>query len=515
MPSTKTTLFALLSLTIVALPAHAQRTRCGTPEPDMSGGPEFPPGDCGYSTNNPQPQYDPTFYYDIPVVFHVIQNTAGAGYLSPATIQDQIDVLNEDFQALPGSPGAPGTDARIRFHLATTDPGGSPTTGITYSTNNNWFQDNGSYWNSLAWDTNRYMNVYTNAVPCCYGYVAGFPAQGGLVGQNHDRIVVWWEAVGKDATPGWPLNMGRTATHEAGHYLGLYHTFCGGCGSLSDCYGTADLICDTNRESNSTSRCPGSKSSCGSPDPINNYMDYTDDPCLWEFTPEQVNRMRCTLEHWRPDLSVPVTTAGFNAAPTSGTAPLGVSFTDTSTGTITSWTWDFGDGGTSSAQNPSHTYDLPGAYTVSLDVTGPSGSDNETKTAYVSATKPPQVGTIYGSGTQASLGEPTIAAHSLLTPGSAFYLIGGNLAPGIPSFLAFSQNQLVPPLDLTNGLLLNVNIPLLLLAPAVADAGGEAIVLVSIPAAASGLTVYGQCFAIDGVSGNVYASSKGVEVGLP
>ena len=231
----------------------------------------------------------------------VIQNTAGDGYLGPATIRDQIDVLNEDFQALPGSPGGPGTNARIRFHLAHTDPDGNPTNGITYTTDDNWYLDNGNYWASLAWDTHRYLNIYTNAPPCCYGYVPDYP-QGGIVGQARDRVVLWWEAVGKNPTQGWPLNMGRTATHEVGHYLGLYHTFEGGCSSPADCDSTGDLICDTNPQANPNYGCPLSVSSCGNPDPIHNYMDYVDDPCLWEFTPEQVNRMRCTLENWRPAL---------------------------------------------------------------------------------------------------------------------------------------------------------------------------------------------------------------------
>jgi len=279
--------------------APAQRQRCGTPSP--VGLPSEVPSDCGYLTNDPEPEYEPSCTYHVPVVFHVIQNTSGSGFLSAQTIQDQIDVLNEDFNAIPGSPGAPGTEARIQFHLATEDPGGNPTTGITYSANNSWFQDNGTYWNSLAWDTHRYMNIYTNEVPCCYGYVSDFPGNG-VAGDPDDRIVLWWEAVGKDPTPGWPLNMGRTATHEVGHYLGLYHTFDSGCGSATNCYGTSDLICDTEQQANPTSGCPSSSNSCGSPNPIHNYMDYTDDPCLWEFTPEQVNRMRCNLVHWRPDV---------------------------------------------------------------------------------------------------------------------------------------------------------------------------------------------------------------------
>lgn len=297
---------SLLLLCALCLPAHGQRNRCGAPERQKQGGAfSAVPNDCGYFVNTPQPEYEPSFFYDIPVVFHVIQHTSGEGYLSAETLQDQIDVLNEDFGALPGSPGAPGSPGRIRFHLAQTDPVGNPTSGITYSTNNNWFLDSGNYWSPLAWDTQRYLNIYTSAVPCCYGYVSGFPSEG-LAGQDLDRVVLWWEAVGKQPTAGWPLNLGRTATHEVGHYLGLYHTFEGGCGSLSACGTTGDLICDTNRESAATLGCPASKTSCSSPDPIHNYMDYTDDPCLWEFTPQQVNRMRCTLQHWRPDLSLSV-----------------------------------------------------------------------------------------------------------------------------------------------------------------------------------------------------------------
>ncbi|MEE2888153.1 MAG: zinc metalloprotease [Planctomycetota bacterium] len=295
-------LVAILSLTLLVLPAQAQRLRCGTPALDYAAGaPGDGPTDCGYLTNKPQSMYDPTFLYHIPVVFHVIQNTAGNGRLNLSTLQDQIDILNEDFQAIAGSPGAPGTNGMIRFHLATEDPGGKPTNGVTYTTNNNWYNDNGKYWNTLAWDTNRYLNIYTNAVPCCYGYISLWASRG-AAGKAKDRVVLWWEAVGRKPTNGWPKNMGRTATHEVGHYLGLYHTFDGGCGTASNCYGTGDLICDTNMEAKDTTGCPTSKSSCGNSDPIHNYMDYSDDPCLWEFTPEQVNRMRCTLVHWRPKL---------------------------------------------------------------------------------------------------------------------------------------------------------------------------------------------------------------------
>jgi len=79
-------------------------------------------------------------------------------------------------------------------------------------------------------------------------------------------------------------------------------------------------------------------------------------------------------------------TASFSAAPTSGAAPLGVQFTDTSSGSPTSWAWDFGDGATSSAQNPSHTYTAAGAYTVTLTASNSVGSDTATRTGLISVT---------------------------------------------------------------------------------------------------------------------------------
>lgn len=79
--------------------------------------------------------------------------------------------------------------------------------------------------------------------------------------------------------------------------------------------------------------------------------------------------------------------ADFSGSPTTGEAPLTVNFTDLSIDDVNSWDWDFGDAGSSTDQDPNHTYSSAGTYTVSLTVTGPGGSDTETKIDYITVTE--------------------------------------------------------------------------------------------------------------------------------
>lgn len=97
-----------------------------------------------------------------------------------------------------------------------------------------------------------------------------------------------------------------------------------------------------------------------------------------------------TKRYWFSDQSlgstVPAPAANFTATPTSGAAPLPVQFTDSSTGTPTSWAWDFGDGSTATTKNPAHTYTSAGTYTVKLTATNAGGSNTATKTGFVTVT---------------------------------------------------------------------------------------------------------------------------------
>jgi len=272
--------------------------------------------DCSSSHTSPEAQYDPQNGpdYVVPVVFHILRRTNGTtGEVSNARIDQQIEVLNEDFGAF-GS-GAPGIDTRIQFTLA----------GVTRSNNDSWYNDSGSYYTSLAWDPTQYLNIYTNTAGGNLGY-AYVPSGGGVVGNLWDRVVVYWSTVGRPAPYGSPYHLGRSATHEVGHYLGLYHTFDGGCSSPSGCYDNGDLICDTSPES-SPNFSPCTRTTCGDPDPTRNYMDYSDDVCMNQFTSDQAHRLRCTLENFRVDLadtSLPLPGPATSPNPSDGKVEVSV-----------------------------------------------------------------------------------------------------------------------------------------------------------------------------------------------
>ena len=198
----------------------------------------------------------------VPVYVHVMRDAAGRGDVTNRQIDRQIAVLNRDF-----------SDTAYSFDLV----------GIDRYNNTTWHKDrqSASYRAQTRQGGANALNIWL--VDFKYLGIATFPWDYAKKGEI-DGI-----RVNFDSLPGGSIanfNLGGTATHEAGHWFGLYHTFQGGCTELND------EVDDTPAQSSPTSGCPEGRDSCPLPglDPIHNYMDYSFDSCYTEFTPGQSGR---------------------------------------------------------------------------------------------------------------------------------------------------------------------------------------------------------------------------------
>jgi hypothetical protein len=254
----------------------------------------------------------------IPVVVHVVHRTV-AENISDAQIHSQIEVLNADFRAAnPDRSSTPPVfapltgDARVTFKLADVDPQGNPTDGITRtSTSNSSFisdTDNvksASTGGADAWPADRYLNLWTcgnlrdTADHALLGY-AQFP--GGPAAT--DGVVILHSAFGTTGTAAAPYNLGRTATHEIGHWLNLRHIWGDdGTGCTGD-----DFVADTPNAGSANFGAPTFPHiSCGNGpngDLFMNYMDYVYDAAMFMFTQGQVSRMQAALDGPRSSIGV-------------------------------------------------------------------------------------------------------------------------------------------------------------------------------------------------------------------
>ncbi len=226
----------------------------------------------------------------IPVVVHVLYRT-NAENVSDAQIQSQIDVLNEDFRrtnADRNNAWGQAADTEIEFCLATVDPDGNTTNGITRkSTGKRSWRTNDDMKKSNKggvdpWDPSSYMNMWVcNLSNGILGY-AQFPGGNPAT----DGIVILSSAFGRYGSAQAPFNLGRTATHEVGHYLNLRHIWGDGACSVDD------FVSDTPTSDGANYGCASGHVSCGSTDMVENYMDYSDDGCMNLYTAGQSTRMR-------------------------------------------------------------------------------------------------------------------------------------------------------------------------------------------------------------------------------
>ncbi len=225
----------------------------------------------------------------IPVVIHVLHNNKKEN-ISEAIIQSQLEVLNEDFRMLnpdQTSEWAQAADVNIEFYLASKDPQGNPTNGIirTYTSKATWDPGNqmkfSEYGGSSAWPADKYLNIWVldlRGNKMGYAQLPGGPAK-------TDGVVIDYAFFGRtNNNPKYGL--GRTATHEVGHWLNLRHIWGDG-----DCR-RDDLVGDTPSASYPSFGCQEGKVSCGSKDMVANFMDYSYDKCMNLFTEGQKARMR-------------------------------------------------------------------------------------------------------------------------------------------------------------------------------------------------------------------------------
>ncbi|KAJ3029782.1 UNVERIFIED_CONTAM: hypothetical protein HDU68_011103 [Siphonaria sp. JEL0065] len=217
----------------------------------------------------------------VPVYFHVISQGSGYqnGELSDSMIQKQLQVLNADYTG------------QVKFTLA----------GTTHTKNPSWFvaaPDTNAYKsmkNSLRKGGAETLNVYSTKLPNGLLGIATFPSDF-KSNSKMDGVVVHFGSFPGGSLP--RFNLGKTTTHEVGHWLGLYHTFQGGCS------GSGDYVSDTPAEASPASGCPANRDSCTSSgfpgiDPIHNYMDYSDDSCMNQFTPGQYSRIQAQYLMYR------------------------------------------------------------------------------------------------------------------------------------------------------------------------------------------------------------------------
>lgn len=348
----------------------------------------------------------------IPCVVHIIQ-TSKLDKVSEADVYSQIQVLNEDFRKIAQTPGfGTGVDTQIEFCLATIDPNNCRTTGINRIISplgsHNINQEN-QFKSLIQWDPNKYLNIWVpeRIEGNILGY-ATFPTW--LAGSpGSDGIVVHGEYFGRDSTRIGDYYQGRTASHEVGHWLGLYHTFQDGCVGMDpqSCATAGDRVCDTPPVTAPNFSCPFGINTCNEspidlPDQIENYMDYSNGTCMNAFTQGQTDRMNFHISMYRDTL---VSAANKAATGCDGSSPpvcapgadfisdltelctgIPQAFRDLSEGWPTTWQWTATGSltGNSSLQNPSFGYGSAGDYTVKLEVSNAAGNDTEEKVAYIS-----------------------------------------------------------------------------------------------------------------------------------
>ncbi|MBI1306904.1 MAG: PKD domain-containing protein [Bacteroidetes bacterium] len=354
----------------------------------------------------------------VPVVFHVIHNY-GVENISKEQILNQMETLNKDYRRQNADTSKTrsqfksiAADMEIEFRLATKDPDGNCTDGITRTVSELTYGGDESVKELVRWDYTKYLNVWvihhigmSNDDGTIIAGYSRFPFQ---TSSKTDGIIVDYRFIGSIGTSSSSV-AGRTLTHEVGHWFGLLHPFQDGCGS-TDCSRTGDLVCDTPPVESANFGCPLTSNSCSNDSPdqldnVENYMDYANGSCQNMFTAGQKSRIYTKYMSGTNSRASNITSATHEATGIFLSNPCApkadfhtsdyitvicqgsaVTFQDLSwNGDITDRVWTFEGGSPSSStfEAPVVTYNSPGKYKVTLKAINAQGESEISKTEFI------------------------------------------------------------------------------------------------------------------------------------
>ena len=274
--------------------AKNPRDRCATRHIDETTAVQYEQALNKFNSKRSPGQVRKSGAVTIPVYFHVVNKGSGIenGDVPDKWLRDQVSVLNAAYAGADPAAVASSANTPFRFAMA----------GVDRVTNEEWFnsplgsEEEREMKTALHVPGANVLNFYVNNAGGVYlgwatfpFWYAGDPTQDGVV-------VLYSSMPGGDCCAPRAYNQGDTGTHEVGHWLGLFHTFQGGCAANFN-----DFVADTPSERSPAFGCPFGRDTCPKPgvDPIENFMDYTEDPCMYQFTGGQSARMEALALQYR------------------------------------------------------------------------------------------------------------------------------------------------------------------------------------------------------------------------